>query len=185
MAFDPAIHHRRSIRLKGYDYAQAGAYFVILCTQNRECLFGEIADGVMALNDAGRMTQHWYLELENKYPDIQCDALICMPNHLHFVIVNVGESLGRGERIVGADLRVRPVSGARWIIDEPMADGEPLGRGEHTGSPYVTALFPVHDRLPENRWPMVNRRARADTQVRPYMSALFRVNNGGVNQTTA
>ena len=129
MAFDAAIHHRRSIRLQGYDYSRAGAYFVTLCTQDRECLFGEIADGEMALNEAGRMTEHWYLKLANKYPDMQCDAFVCMPNHLHFVVVNTGEPLADGERIVGADLRVRPVSGARRGI------GESLGKGEHTGSP--------------------------------------------------
>jgi putative transposase len=135
MAFDAAIHHRRSIRLKGYDYARAGAYFVTLCTQNRECLFGAIADGEMGLNEAGRMMEHWYLELQNKYPDMQCDAWVCMPNHLHFVVVNTGEPLGMGKRAVGADLRVRPVSGARWITGEPLANGEPFGRDEHTGSP--------------------------------------------------
>ncbi|MCL7422097.1 MAG: hypothetical protein M8364_14450 [Methylobacter sp.] len=135
MAFDSAIHHRRSIRLQGYDYSRAGAYFITLCTQDRECLFGEIADGVMALNEAGRMMEHWYLELQNKYPDMQCDAFVCMPNHLHFVVVNTGEPLADGERVVGADLRVRPGSGARRVTGEPLAKGEPFGRGEHTGSP--------------------------------------------------
>jgi len=47
------MYHRRSIRLKEYDYSRAGAYFVTICTQNRECLFGEITDGEMVLNDAG------------------------------------------------------------------------------------------------------------------------------------
>ncbi len=51
--YDPNIHHRRSIRLQGYDYASAGLYFVTICTQNRECLFGEINNGEMVLNDAG------------------------------------------------------------------------------------------------------------------------------------
>jgi putative transposase len=135
MAFDAAIHHRRSIRLKGYDYARTGAYFVTLCTQDRECLFGDIVAEEMTLNEAGRMMEHWYLELQNKYPDMQCDAWVCMPNHLHFVVVNTGEPLGMGKRAVGADLRVRPVSGARWITGEPLANGEPFGRGEHTDSP--------------------------------------------------
>lgn len=48
-------HHRRSIRLQGYDYAQAGAYFVTICTQQKVCLFGEIVNGEMQLNEAGRM----------------------------------------------------------------------------------------------------------------------------------
>ncbi len=55
--YDPDIHHRCSRRLKGYDYSQAGAYFMTVCTQNRECLFGHILDGEMVLNDAGRMVE--------------------------------------------------------------------------------------------------------------------------------
>jgi hypothetical protein len=50
--FDPTIHHRRSIRLKGYDYSQAGLYFITICVQNRECVFGNVVDGEMVLNDA-------------------------------------------------------------------------------------------------------------------------------------
>ncbi|MCK9295183.1 MAG: hypothetical protein M0P70_08855 [Desulfobulbaceae bacterium] len=43
--YNPAIHHRRSIRLQGYDYSQAGAYFITICTHNRECLFGAVGAG--------------------------------------------------------------------------------------------------------------------------------------------
>ncbi len=52
--------HRRSIRPQGYDYSQAGAYFVTICTQDRACLFGEIVDGEMRLNDSGRMVERWW-----------------------------------------------------------------------------------------------------------------------------
>lgn len=54
MKYDADKHRRRSIRLKGYDYSQAGAYFVTICTRNRDCLFGEIVDGQMRLNQLGR-----------------------------------------------------------------------------------------------------------------------------------
>ena len=118
IVYDPEIHHRRSIRLKGYDYSQAGAYFVTICNQNRECLFGDIVDGEMRLNDAGEMLERWYSELEKKYPDIQCDEFVCMPNHVHFIAVNVG-----------ADLRVRPDSAPRQTM------GEHVTMGEHIGSP--------------------------------------------------
>jgi REP element-mobilizing transposase RayT len=104
---------RRSIRLRGYDYSQAGAYFITICTQNRTCLFGEIVNDEMVLNDAGKMVLHWYAELENKFSDIQCDEFIYMPNHIHFIVVNT----------VGADLRVRP----DIVVDRP--------KGEHIGSP--------------------------------------------------
>jgi len=65
---DSKIHHRRSIRLNGYDYSQCGAYFITICAQNRECLFGKIIGDKMQLNDAGRMMQKWWLELSNKFP---------------------------------------------------------------------------------------------------------------------
>jgi len=51
--YNPAIHRRRSIRLKGYDYSQAGLYFITICVQNRQCIFGEIVNNEMMLNDSG------------------------------------------------------------------------------------------------------------------------------------
>lgn len=90
MKYNPAIHHRRSIRLKEYDYSQTGAYFITACTQNRECMFGEIEDGKMRLNEAGLMVLHWYDKLENKFTGVQRDEFVCMPNHIHFIINLVG-----------------------------------------------------------------------------------------------
>ncbi len=78
---------RRSIRLKHYDYSQAGGYFVTVCTRNRECLFGEVADGTMRLNDCGRVVQHAWDELPARFPSVQTDAFIVMPNHIHGIIV--------------------------------------------------------------------------------------------------
>ncbi len=93
MAFDPNIRHRRSIRLKDYDYSQPGAYFVTLCTHTRECLFGQIADDVMVMNDAGRMIERWWRELPNKYPVVDMDNYMIMPNHFHGIIAIVGAAL--------------------------------------------------------------------------------------------
>jgi len=62
MKFDPDYHHRHSIRLDEYDYSQRGAYFVTICTRNRECLFGNLVDGKMMLNDTGKMIEKWYFE---------------------------------------------------------------------------------------------------------------------------
>jgi putative transposase len=88
--YNPDIHHRRSRRLRGYDYSQAGAYFITVCTCNRECLLGEIADGEMRLNDAGRMMQAVWDELPSHYAGIDTDAFIIMPNHIHAIVVIVG-----------------------------------------------------------------------------------------------
>lgn len=100
MGYNPKIHHRRSIRLKGYDYSQPGLYFVTICVQNRQCLFGNVKNKEMILNDAGNMVGKWYNELGNKFHDIHCDEMIVMPNHFHCIIHNIGP--------VGTDLRVCP-----------------------------------------------------------------------------
>jgi REP element-mobilizing transposase RayT len=90
MKYNPDKHHRRSIRLKGYDYSQSGAYFITVLTQDRACLFGEIAEDEMTLNEAGRMVQAVWEELSIHYPGVECDGFVVMPNHIHGVIALVG-----------------------------------------------------------------------------------------------
>jgi len=90
MTYDPHNHHRRSVRLKGYDYSQAGAYFVTICTQDRACLFGEVVDGEMRLNDAGRMIQSVWDAVPAFYPGVNTDEFVVMPNHIHGIVVLVG-----------------------------------------------------------------------------------------------
>ena len=90
MKDDPEKHHRRSIRLKGYDYSRAGAYFVTICTQNRECLFGDIVDGEMMLNDAGRMVDAVWNAMPKYYTGVDVDLFQIMPNHIHGIIIIVG-----------------------------------------------------------------------------------------------
>lgn len=87
------IYNRHSIRLQGYDYSLSGMYFVTICTQDKLCLFGEVADGEMVLNDAGEMVMQIHNELPNKFSDIQCHEVIVMPNHIHFIVENVGADL--------------------------------------------------------------------------------------------
>jgi len=77
---------RKSPRLIGYDYAQAGAYFITVCTHNRVGLFGEIVDGVMQLNTAGHRVQSVWLALPTHYPGVGLDAFVVMPNHVHGVL---------------------------------------------------------------------------------------------------
>jgi len=88
--YNPDIHRRRSIRLRGYAYSQAGAYFVTICVHNRKRLFGETADGKMVLNDAGRMVQTIWDEIPNNYNGIETNEFIVMPDHIHGIIVIVG-----------------------------------------------------------------------------------------------
>ena len=116
MTFDPKIHRRRSIRLQGYDYSQAGAYFISICTQNRECLFGEIVGGKMALNYAGAMIQTVWDEIPFHYAGIEIDEFVVMPNHIHGIIV-----------IVGATPRGCPGSLSRGVSGGPRKGGQPRG----------------------------------------------------------
>ena len=109
MTYDSQKHHRRSIRLKGYDYSQAGAYFITICTQNRACLFGDVADGEMRLNPAGRMVETVWNELACFYPGVDIDGFVVMPNHIHGIV------------LVGAAPRGRPDSG------QPPDPGQPRG----------------------------------------------------------
>jgi putative transposase len=80
-------NHRRSIRLKGYDYTQAGAYFVTICTKDRACLFGDVADGVMRLNQMGHIVRQCWLAIPNHVPHVLLDEFVVMPNHVHGIIV--------------------------------------------------------------------------------------------------
>jgi len=112
VTYSPEIHHRRSIRLKGYDYSQPGAYFVTVCVKDRICLFGDVEQGEMILNDAGNMIKTWWLAIPGKYIHVELDECMIMPNHFHGII-----------KIVGADQCVCPDL------------SEYREKGEHIGSP--------------------------------------------------
>jgi REP element-mobilizing transposase RayT len=86
MVYNPNIHHRRSVRLKGYDYSQEGAYFVTICTQARRCLFGEIVAGVMRLNEFGQIANEVLIAVPTHYENVELGEYVIMPNHVHLII---------------------------------------------------------------------------------------------------
>lgn len=90
MGYDPEIHHRQSIRLKEFDYSRAEYYFVTVCTQNRECMFGEIINGQMKLNSYGEIVDMTWHDLINHNPGIRLDEFVILPNHIHGIIVGAG-----------------------------------------------------------------------------------------------
>lgn len=118
MSYNPNLHHRRSIRLKGYDYSQAGAYFITICCHNRKCLFGEIAVGtglapaLMTLNKFGQIAYNEWIKLTERFENFELDVFQIMPNHIHGIIVlnNVGTTLavtqnnGNNQTDIGADI---------------------------------------------------------------------------------
>lgn len=86
MSYDPKIHHRRSIRLKGYDYSLAGLYFITICCQDMKCRFGNIENDEMVLNEFGSVAQNEWIKLTARFPNFELDVFQIMPNHMHGII---------------------------------------------------------------------------------------------------
>jgi putative transposase len=84
--YNPQYHHRRSIRLRNYDYTQCGRYFVTICIQNRECLLGKISQGIFSASDLGEIVQQAFRALPQSCPEITIASWIVMPNHVHFIL---------------------------------------------------------------------------------------------------
>lgn len=79
--------HRRSLRLREYDYSRPSAYFVTICVQHRACLFSRVEQDEMRPTAAGEMIHSWWDRLPSKFPSVSCDAVIVMPNHVHGVLL--------------------------------------------------------------------------------------------------
>ncbi|MBD2308062.1 transposase [Chroococcidiopsis sp. FACHB-1243] len=95
MTYDPIKHNRHSIRLQNYDYSASGAYFITICTYQRDCLFGEITDGVMQINQLGKVARSHWMNLNKHHLNLDLDAFVIMPNHLHGILILSGDRYGR------------------------------------------------------------------------------------------
>ena len=128
--FDPQKHHRRSIRLKGYDYAQEGAYYVTIVTWRRDFLFGEVVNKEMRLNKVGKIVEWEWLELPKRLPYVELGVHVVMPNHFHgilFIHENVGATR-HGQMMF--------LSGAKPLptVTTDGIDGSPLPHGPKPAS---------------------------------------------------
>ncbi|NOY77192.1 MAG: transposase [Calditrichaeota bacterium] len=135
MQYDPQRHHRRSIRLKGYDYSQPGWYFVTVIIQDRIMLLGNVIDEKMVLNDAGQMIQTVWDEIPKYYPGIKIDVSQIMPNHFHGII-----------QIVGADPRICPLGQSRGIAkgqSRGIAPTEGIAKGQSRGIAPTEGIAPT------------------------------------------
>ncbi len=110
--YNQDIHHRRSIRLKDYDYNQGGAYFITFCVKNRECLLGEIKEGLINLNEYGKIVFNMWNYLPNYFQDVEIDAGVIMPNHFHGIILITDKCRG----LVSKPFISKP------IISKPLSD---------------------------------------------------------------
>ncbi len=109
MEIDSARHNRRSIRLRGYDYSQDGMYFLTICANQQECLFGKIVNGSMRLNELGRIVSEQWVAVSERFPTVELDAFVVMPNHFHGILAIADKS---------TDVRA-PLAGAQYSGDEP------------------------------------------------------------------
>jgi putative transposase len=124
MPYNPSIHHRRSIRLKGHDYTQPAAYFVTLCTHEWAHLFGKVVDGAMQLNECGEIvrTEWFQTAVVRPYVVLNLDEFVVMPNHIHGIIWIVGNDNGDDGVDNGSDARDDGSGG-----DTPRNDGDGSG----------------------------------------------------------
>jgi REP element-mobilizing transposase RayT len=95
---DSQVHHRRSIRLSGFDYSQPGGYFITIVTYQRECLFGKIENEEMVLSNFGRVAKQQWEKLSFRFHNIELSSFVVMPNHVHGIIMihDNGRGIARG-----------------------------------------------------------------------------------------
>jgi putative transposase len=116
MAYDPSIHHRRSIRLNGFDYTQLGAYFVTIVAHRRLPIFGEIIGGVVQLNVCGEIVRMEWMRTAAIRREIALDEFVVMPNHFHAIVMITecdGGSVGaRRRRAPPIEQFSKPIAGS-------------------------------------------------------------------------
>jgi REP element-mobilizing transposase RayT len=103
--YDPNFHRRRSIRLRGYDYGQAGAYFITICTAGRASLFGHVLNGTLRLSVAGEIVANEWLRTPSVRPNVDLDAFVVMPNHVHAIVVMSHQHAREPQSVDGHRLR--------------------------------------------------------------------------------
>ncbi len=150
MTYNPNIHQRKSIRLKGYDYSQVGLYFITICVQERACLFGEISMGEMILNDAGDMVQKEWSALSKRFTNIELHEFVVMPNHFHAILQIVAVGAPLVGALLGALLGPQNDVGAQIGVGAPngIGDGRPPDIGRPQGhAPTVLTNKTVGDMM--------------------------------------
>ncbi|MBN8579900.1 MAG: transposase [Anaerolineae bacterium] len=128
--FDPQKHHRRSIRLKGYDYSQEGAYYVTIVTWQRVFLFGEVVKKEMRLNKVGKIVEWEWLELPKRLSYVELGEYVVMPNHFHGILF-IHETVGATRQ--GQAMSLSGIEPLQTVAPEGI-DGSPLPRGPKPAS---------------------------------------------------
>ena len=169
MPYDPKKHHRRSIRLRGYDYTWPGAYFLTICTHNRVPLFGRVVDGEMVLNVFGEIVrEEWFRSTEIRTEiELFPDEFVVMPNHIHGIVWIVGDT-------VGAQRRCAPTATIRGVTPNNVSPGS-LGAIVRGFKSAVTKRINAHRGTPgarvwqRNYYERIIRDQRALNAIRRYI----------------
>lgn len=142
MKYDPTVHDRRSIRLRGYDYASEGAYHVVMRTKDGLCVFGEVEGIEMKLSPIGRIAESCWLEIRKHFQNVELDQYIVMPNHIHCIV-----AIKAPERAIQKDDISRKGL---------MTEGNSSGKGSIHETPMRKGLMnqtPTKEDLPG--WPLM------------------------------
>ena len=178
------VQRRGSIRLKDYDYSQSGAYSIIICTQDRACLFGEIADANTQCNAAGQMATSEWLALPERFPTARLDEFVIMPNHIHGILWINRATVGAGlvpahpptiGDIVGAFKSLTTVAYIRGI----KTSGWPTFRGQLWQRNYYEHIIRDDEDLNQIRQYIINNPAQWAMDRENPMNAET-ANNAGV-----
>lgn len=165
---------RKQIRLKGYDYSQNGCYFVTICTQNRQCIFGDIVNNKMVLNDIGKMIKNNWESLPKRFP-IELDEYQIMPNHLHSIIAIVGAGSSRPNNDAGSS---RPTLGqiiayfkyqSTKQINNIFQSNKMYGRGIPAQSQTGAKTAPLQKIFQRNYYEHVIRNEIDSNKIREYI----------------
>jgi putative transposase len=125
MKYDPKVHHRRSIRLLGYDYRNIGAYFVTMVTFQRECLLGDVVNGEIRLSRLGQIVEEEWLRTGEVRRNVELDGFVIMPNHLHVILAitsgsgtnrETAKPVGTSRRFVPTRVPTPPAAGSIGAI---------------------------------------------------------------------
>jgi REP element-mobilizing transposase RayT len=131
-------HHRHSVRLSDYDYSQAGAYFVTICTHNKESIFGDVVNGEMQLNEYGRLVEAEWIKTADIRDNIELDTFVIMPNHFHGILTIVVDYCGGTvQRAPKLERFGKPTSGSLPTIVRYFKSAVTRRINELRGTPYV------------------------------------------------
>ena len=161
--YDPAKHHRRSIRLQGHDYAAGGTYFVTICAKGRKPLFGAMQNGQPVLSEGGKMAEKCWHAIPEHFPNVEAGAFVAMPDHVHGII-----RVHAGAKNLSPIPPAQPTPGER-----PRGTSQTLGsvvRGFKVG---VTKWFRQNTEVQEvwhrNYYEMIVRSAEAEEKIAHYI----------------